>query len=88
MVDRALNPGSRPIEICREKGGRIMEGAQSGFILGLDPGFRNHTRSGWIELKLGHLLYLMLPSSSPFSECKNSKWKWLVDEGVAVADFW
>jgi hypothetical protein len=61
-----------------------VEGAPE-LVLGLPPGFRNHIRSGWIGVKLEHLLYLMLPSLSPFSKCKNSKWKWLLDVGVLLS---
>jgi hypothetical protein len=53
-------------------GGRIMGGAPPELILGLPPGFRNHTRSGRIELKLGHMLYPMPPTRSPLLESQNS----------------
>ena len=61
-----------------------MEGAPRRFLKGLPIGFS----TGRIELKLGRLFYLVLPSSYPFSECKYSKWKWLLNVGVAVAGFW
>jgi hypothetical protein len=36
---------------------------------------------GRMGFRLGHLLYLVLPSPYPFSECRNSQWKWLLDLG-------
>ena len=66
------------------KGGRIPRGGSWRFRKGL-PGILS---TGRIELKLGRLLYLVLLSSYPFSECKYSKYKWLLNVGVAVAGFW
>jgi hypothetical protein len=64
--------GFRANQKSAGKGGRIMEGAPPELISGLPPGFQNHTRSGWIGLKLRHISYPMLCTRFPLSEFQNS----------------